>query len=455
MAQVILYAVLGVLGLVGLWQLVVWMCEIQDKNRKYRAADLCARHRSKPLLVVGGPWGAKAARRWLGKPAHGGGDVCLDVDRRAINGHPGAVLASATHIPFRDNAFGAAFASHLLEHLPTVEAARQALEEMYRVAGDVFITCPSRQSIAGWVIPEHHLWVWQKEGTTYLRQRGGVGELQLCPALEARPAAGGDASSLEVEIERLAREFFGVAGAKPARFARWVAETAAACREVEFLIIHNPGGWGNTRLERCLDWERSIVFGVTDTLDHLGRSWSLVQYFRSGDSFWSHMRDVGKEARFFWRGRSVQARAVAAALRLIRRHFPRLNVILVGASQGAAFSNAVMRELGDVERVYSLELGIFFPHMHRRVVTQHTLAIDSNGLMPDPMAHRDLWAGTKAYAGAFVRWFRYRTQGQPRRFTDCINVPGHEYAWEYPAVSSQIVSFLSREFARAPQSGGC
>jgi len=167
-----LYAVLGVLAAVGIWQLVVWMTEIQDKNRKYRAATTSARGRGRPLLVAGGPWGGKRARHWVNKPAHGEGDVCLDIDRAAIDGHPCAVVASVTRIPFSDNAFGAAFASHLLEHLATVDDARQALDELNRVAGEVFIVYPSRQSIAGWVIPEHRLWVWQEGTTTYLKQRG-------------------------------------------------------------------------------------------------------------------------------------------------------------------------------------------------------------------------------------------------------------------------------------------
>ena len=108
-------------------------------------------------------------------PAHGNGDFCLDIDRNAVAGHPNAVIASVTHIPFTDKTFGAVFASHLLEHLPTTIAARQALAELNRTAEGVFIVSPSRQSISGWLHPDHHLWVWQKGGTTYLKQRGKLG----------------------------------------------------------------------------------------------------------------------------------------------------------------------------------------------------------------------------------------------------------------------------------------
>jgi hypothetical protein len=182
MALIVLYVILTILVVVGIWQLVVWMMEIQDKNRKYRAADDYARGRAKPMLVVPGPWGVKPARRWFNKPAHGGGDVCLDIDRRAVDGHPCAVVGSVTHIPFSDSTFGAAFVSHLLEHMPTTEDAVQALDELKRVADAVFLVYPSRQSIANWVIPEHKLWVWRKGNKTYLKQRGGSGvqEIYYC-----------------------------------------------------------------------------------------------------------------------------------------------------------------------------------------------------------------------------------------------------------------------------------
>lgn len=182
MAQVVLYVVLAMLAAVGIWQLVVWMIEIQDKNRKYRTADNHARERAKPMLVVPGPWGVKSARRWFNKPAHGGGDICLDIDRRAVSGHPCAVVGSVTRIPFTDGTFGATFVSHLLEHMPTTNDAVQALDELNRVSDAVFLVYPSRQSIANWVIPEHKLWVWQKGDKTYLKQRGvsGTQEVYYC-----------------------------------------------------------------------------------------------------------------------------------------------------------------------------------------------------------------------------------------------------------------------------------
>ncbi len=257
------------------------------------------------------------------------------------------------------------------------------------------------------------------------------------------------------EITSLAEQLLGRDDSRQADFVGRLGDTLSRARGKDFLVIHNPGGWGNTQLELCLDWERSIVTGVTQTMDSLGHSWELMQYFRSGNSFWYHMRDVGREAMFFFRGKSFRAKVLAAELRFVTQHLRDVKVILVGVSQGAAFSNAVMRLLGDWPKVYSIELGIFFPHMSRRVITERTLAIDSNGFMPDPMANRNLKAGTRAYATAFFRWVQSQLRGKPVKFTHCIAVPGHEYRWEYPAVHQRIQDFLKINFGhRRDQAGG-
>ena len=169
--MIVVLVIAGILVAIFIWQIIIWIQEIQDKNRKYRAACDYAQKNGKPLLVIGGPWGVKSYRRLLNKPAHGNGDVCLDIDRRALEGHPCAVIASCTDIPFSDNSFGAIFSSHVLEHMPTTQIAEQAWAEMNRVAGSVFIAYPSRQSIAAWIIRDHHIWVWQKGGKTLFKQR--------------------------------------------------------------------------------------------------------------------------------------------------------------------------------------------------------------------------------------------------------------------------------------------
>lgn len=168
---IFLLCVVGILLCVVGWQLVVWYGEVFQKNNRYKAAVTKAQEAGKPLLVAGGPLSDRGIRRRLHIPAHGGGDVCLDVERRAFEGHPCGVIADITKIPFCDKAFGAVFSSHVLEHLPSTHYADQALNELGRVADGVFLAYPSRQSIGAWLHPGHNLWVWQKGNTVYLEQR--------------------------------------------------------------------------------------------------------------------------------------------------------------------------------------------------------------------------------------------------------------------------------------------
>ncbi|MFC1941439.1 hypothetical protein ACFLWL_03450 [Chloroflexota bacterium] len=251
---------------------------------------------------------------------------------------------------------------------------------------------------------------------------------------------------LQEEASQLAQQLFNNDTKKRASLTNRLLDTCIRAKGKDFLLIHNPGGFGGTPVEHLLRWERSIIEGITATVERLGYSYLLTQYFRSGYSWWSHMRDLKEQIIFFFKGKSSKERVMAAELKFIVRHLQNLKVILIGASQGAAFSNAVMRQLGELGQIYSIELGICYPHVFRRVVTESTLVIDSNGLMPDLMIRRNLKARFKALITALFRWSKYRLQGKAAKFTHLINLPGHEYSWEHPEVQRQIIDFLETNF---------
>ena len=271
--------------------------------------------------------------------------------------------------------------------------------------------------------------------------------------LKQQPKA--DASAQGVTIEKplpiveaaghLAAKIFPHNNKKRKLFFAGLQEMYSAARNKDVLVVHSPGGWGNAHCEDIQGCEKSIVTVVTATMEKLGYSQTIKGYLRSGDALWGG-RSWYKEAKYFLFGTNYRAQVLAEEIKFLMVNLPKLRIILVGASQGAAFNNTVMVYLGNVERVYSIELGTFFAHMRRRQLTTRNLAIDSNGLMRDPMCHRDLWKGTKAYFIAFVRWFKYKAQGNPQKFTNCINTPGHEYQWEYPEVHGRITEFLTAVF---------
>ena len=441
---ILFYAVAGILLVIAAWQIALWQWEVGLKKDKYQNALDFAKSRNKPLLITGGPYGHRKIRRWLKMPAHGGGDACLDIDRNAVEGHPNAVVASVTDIPFNDNVFGAVFASHLLEHLPTVDAAKNALAEMGRVADGVFIVSPSRQSLSGWIHPDHHLWVWQEGRYTIVEQRG---KSERSPRIVKVPAiVRGPVGNLAEDAAVVAALLFPRHQRKQAEFTARVIAMGRQLQGKDFLVLHNPGGWGSTPLNDLEEWEKSLIDGVSGTIERSGYSLLLVQHFRGGRSQLDHLKNMGDHTYFIFSGKSHLVDEMAAEIDLITRHFPELVIIMLGASQGAAFGNAVMQSIDGTPRVYSIELGIIFPRLKNRVLTGRTLALDSNGEREDAVVHLNPGVALGALFSAPYRWLKYELEGHPRKISDCIEVPGHDYNWKYPGVGGKIEQFIKTNF---------
>ena len=121
-------------------------------------------------------------------------------------------------------------------------------------------------------------------------------------------------SSLPEEVHHLAEQLFGNESKKRLSFTNRLLDICTRVQGKDFLLIHNPGGWGCTPLEHCLRWERSTVEGVSATIEQLGYSWLLTQYFRSDNSWWTHIANLREEARFFFKGESSKVKVMAAEL---------------------------------------------------------------------------------------------------------------------------------------------
>jgi hypothetical protein len=251
-------------------------------------------------------------------------------------------------------------------------------------------------------------------------------------------------SYIEEEVYQLAEKLFGNDTAKSTGFSSRLLDMYNRAEKGNFLLIHNPGGWGSTHIENLLQWERSIVEGVERTIRKLGYSGSLVQYFRSATGWKAVVNDIREQTHFF----AHKARIMAAEMKFITEHLTDLKIIMIGVSQGAAFSNAVLQNMDGQERIFSIELGTPFFYKSRRVITDRTLTLDSNGLMPDSLMEWNVPVILKTYLGAPFRWAKYKLQGKNIKFTYCINVPGHDYNWDYPEVQRQIEEFLLTKFGK-------
>jgi hypothetical protein len=147
----------AVLGIAA-WQGTVALGMEAEKRQKFLQAEEYAQQVGKPFLVVGGPYGSGITGRVFHMKAHGCGDICLDLDAAACQGCQ-TTVADVRDIPYPDGYFGSAHVSHVLEHLPSIEDAAKALDELYRVADRVFICTPPKASIYAWFVSDHHLWI--------------------------------------------------------------------------------------------------------------------------------------------------------------------------------------------------------------------------------------------------------------------------------------------------------
>ncbi len=110
----------------------------------FRSARKRAQLARKPLLNVG----CKAVYTGLS-------DVNLDIVPRDV---PNFTLGDVQDMGmFEDKQFAAAFASHVLEHVPDPEAA---LRELNRVADRVYIVTPLPIFPWTWLHPEHRWIIW-------------------------------------------------------------------------------------------------------------------------------------------------------------------------------------------------------------------------------------------------------------------------------------------------------
>lgn len=253
-----------------------------------------------------------------------------------------------------------------------------------------------------------------------------------------------DELTLQKEAHHLAEQLFGKEPKRGNEFNSHLLDIYNRAKDKEFLIIHNPGGFGGKTLEECLQWEKNVVNGICNTIENLGYSWVLVQHFRAVGGRLGYARNL-TELHYL---STIKINTLVAKIRFLTKHIVNLKVILIGVSQGAAFSNAVMQQLTEIPQVYSIELGMFFTYKPRRVIGERTLAIDNNGTMPDCTFQRNMKVISKTYLLAPFRWLKCRLQGRQKKFVCFIGIPGHDYDWSYPEVRRQVEKFFNSNFGQ-------
>lgn len=122
-------------------QTAIYIYQRWERETKWAQAREYAERVGKPLLNIGSGFDPRFV-----------GDINMDIRDPEEQLHPNYVQASIYAIPYPDKYFGAAFASHVLEHLDDPQAA---IDEVSRVADRVYICVPMAISIADALYPGH------------------------------------------------------------------------------------------------------------------------------------------------------------------------------------------------------------------------------------------------------------------------------------------------------------
>jgi SAM-dependent methyltransferase len=121
------------------WEIGWFLVQLIQRRSVHAAARAAALLAGKPLLVVGNPHGQYPC-----------GDVVLDLQQTGEC--PNTVQSTVESIPYPDKHFGAAYVSHVLEH---VCDPQKALAELRRVAEHVFVVYPYPWRLVSWLVPGH------------------------------------------------------------------------------------------------------------------------------------------------------------------------------------------------------------------------------------------------------------------------------------------------------------
>ena len=138
-----------------------------------------------------------------------------------------------------------------------------------------------------------------------------------------------------------------------------------------------------------------------------------------------------------------KAAYLASRVEFLTEHVPDIKVILTGESNGTVIADRVMTLLEDNPRVYSIQTGP--PFWHNSIRLERSLVLTSNGIIPDSFSQGDLTSMIAANLRALFG-FSQATDDSATIFY-FIRAPGHVYWWQHPGVSSEITSFLKRNFS--------
>jgi hypothetical protein len=233
---------------------------------------------------------------------------------------------------------------------------------------------------------------------------------------------------------RMAQNATDVARKQIKTYADELVGTYIAARDKDIVIFFNSGGMGWNLTKDTPGWA-TILEGIKENLERLGHRTVMLNYRRTGSKLRDSMREFFEAIRRYPNKTKDLARRVSFLLDNVAG----LKVIIAGESTGTVISEKTMRVFKDNRNVYSIQTGM--PFWHTPVVNERTLSMNDNGLRLDTFHYKQvraiLWA-------TFKSWFGVKLQ--PGTILSWLKAPGHDYNWQYPGVSSAVISFLNDNF---------
>ncbi|MBA7708391.1 hypothetical protein ES703_117289 [subsurface metagenome] len=241
--------------------------------------------------------------------------------------------------------------------------------------------------------------------------------------------------SIVDDAARLATELFGNGRGERHDFINQLLATYLVAKDKDIVMFFNSGGWGWTLIGDSPE-AQSFVTGIECELASLGYTSLMLNHNRTVDTLNGRLSEVMLAVGLY----PLKAKDLASRVEFLTNHIPSIKVILTGVSNGTLICESVMNILRDIPQVYSIQLGP--PFWSNNIVSDRSLAIRSNGIVPDSFSQGDLFTIIRASLESLFGI----AEDDAGHILLHIGAPGHDYQWQYPEVRSRIISFLQQNF---------
>jgi len=267
----------------------------------------------------------------------------------------------------------------------------------------------------------------------------------MVPAITSEAETGGTPLSIQDlsavpqsivdDAARLATELFGNDQRECHDFINQLLATYVVAKDKDIVMFFNSGGWGWTLIGDSPE-AQSFVTGIESELASLGYTSLMLDHNRTDDTLNGRLSELMLAVGLY----PMKAKDLASRVEFLTSHIPGIKVILTGASNGTLICESVMNILGDTTQVYSIQLGP--PFWSNSIVSDRSLIMRSNGIVPDSFSQGDLFMIIRASLESLFGI----SHDDAGHILLHVGAPGHDYQWRYPQVRSQIISFLQQNF---------